>query len=151
MTETRPNAGTILLIEDNEDDIFFMKRALKNAGIKNPIQAIEDGQEAIDFFAGTGPYADRSRFPLPLMTLLDLKLPRKNGLEVLEWIRSQSDFSRLVVIVLTSSRHNKDVVSAARLGANSFLVKPSNVEDLSHLMNLIKEYWLKQDQIVLGA
>lgn len=141
---------TILLIEDNEDDIFFMQRALKQTGVKGSLNVVEDGEEAIAYLTGTGNYQDREEFPLPCIVLLDLKLPRKNGLEVLEWIREQEEFARMVVIVFTSSRHAKDIAAAARLGANSFLVKPPNVDELSNVMAVVRNYWLDRDQFVAG-
>src|SRR5687767_13747283 len=93
---------TLMLVEDSEDDIFFMKRAMKGAGITNPLQVMEDGQSTIDYLKGAGQYADREQFPLPSLILLDLKLPMKGGLEVLQWIREQSALETLVVIVMTS-------------------------------------------------
>jgi CheY-like chemotaxis protein len=140
----------ILLVEDNEDDVFFMKRALQGAQIENPLQVAEDGQEAIDYLEGTGKYEDREQFPLPLMVLLDLKMPRRNGLEVLEWIRSQPQFKTMVVVVLTTSREGSDLERAYQLGANSFLLKPSNVKTLSQMMAALKIYWLTYNQFFVA-
>jgi CheY-like chemotaxis protein len=118
------NSRTILLVEDNEDDVFLMKRALRGAGINNPLQIAEDGQAAIDYLAGAGAYADRTLHPLPMIVFLDLKLPYKSGHEVLEWIRQEPHLKTLVVIVLTSSSEKVDLDHAYKLGANSFVVKP---------------------------
>ena len=82
---------TILLVEDEVNDVFFMKHAFEEVGILNPLQVAVDGQEAMDYLGGHGAYADRERFPLPCLTLLDLKLPRVMGLEVLQWIREQPE------------------------------------------------------------
>jgi CheY-like chemotaxis protein len=84
--------NTILLVEDNEDDAFFMKRALHDAGIRNRVIHVEDGRQAIDYLSGTGEFADRERAPIPMIVFLDLKLPFKSGHEVLEWIRQQPQF-----------------------------------------------------------
>src|SRR4051812_28005161 len=96
-------SGTILLVEDNEDDVFLMTRALKAAGIANPLQIVEDGQQAIDYLKGAGRFADRNTYPMPAIVFLDLKLPIMMGLEVLEWIRGEPGLSDIVVVVLTSS------------------------------------------------
>src|SRR5688572_28368951 len=96
-------AGAILLVEDNEDDVFLMQRALKVARITNPLFVAEDGQQAVDYLAGAGRYTDRTRFPIPAIVFLDLKLPVLRGHEVLAWIRKQPHLENLVVVVLTSS------------------------------------------------
>ena len=132
---------TILLVEDEENDIFFMKRAAKKIGMLNPLQVAHDGQEAIDYLGGRGAYADRERFPLPGLVLLDLKLPRVMGLEVLKWIRQQAQLYGIVVVVLTSSNLGPDIDMAYRLGANSYLVKPTP-DKLSEMISAIKQYWL---------
>src|SRR5260221_9284886 len=95
---------SILLAEDDENDVYFVKRALNWADIHNPIQVERDGQEAIDYLSGAGDYADRKRFPLPKLALLDIKMPRKTGFDVLQWLRSQEDegLHRLPVIIMSS-------------------------------------------------
>lgn len=142
------SSHTLLLVEDNEDDVFLMKRALRFAGIKNPLQIAEDGQAAIDYLAGAGAYADRTRFPLPHLVFLDLKLPYKTGHEVLEWIRRQPAFSTLIVIVLTSSSEPVDLARAYQLGANSFVVKPPTSALLQKLAESFKLWWLTYNQSV---
>src|ERR1051326_416272 len=111
----------LLLVEDNEDDVFLMVRALKSAGVDLPLQVLSDGREALDYLSATGPYADREVYPLPAVIFLDIKLPQLSGLEVLRWLRNQpqSELRRTVVIVLTSSNHPGDVRNAYDLGANS--------------------------------
>src|SRR4051812_47964685 len=99
-----PKTGPILLVEDNEHDVFFMKRAFKTAEISNALQVVGDGQAAIDYLTGVDSYGDRQQFPLPCFILLDLKLPRKSGLDVLSWIRQQPELRTIVVLVLTTSR-----------------------------------------------
>jgi len=133
----------ILLVEDNEDDVFLMRRALKAAQISNPLQIVEDGKQAIDYLSGCGPYADRAQFPFPALVFLDLKLPIKGGLEVLDWIRKQPELDNLVVLVLTSSNEPSDLKRAYTLGANSYLVKPPTADQLLDLAKAFKWYWLE--------
>lgn len=135
---------TILLVEDEEGDVFFMRQALKKAGVLNPLQVASDGQEAIDYFKGTGKFANREEFPLPCLVLLDLKLPRVMGLNVLKWIREQSEVPT-IVIILTSSREEVDISTAYRLGANGYLVKPHDVSLLTDITKSIKDFWLTRN------
>src|SRR5687768_9107081 len=93
---------TILLVEDDANDVFFMKRAMKLAGVVNPVQVASDGRQAIHYLGGTGEYSDRTKFPLPGLVLLDLKLPHVMGLDVLKWIRAQPELKMVVVLVFTS-------------------------------------------------
>src|SRR4051794_15702703 len=95
---------TILLVEDDDNDVFFLTYAFESAGIVNPVVVVKDGQEAIDYLAGTGRYSDRGIYPLPCLVLLDLKLPVRPGLDVLRWVGQQPHLKPLLVIVLTSSR-----------------------------------------------
>ncbi|HVK59416.1 MAG TPA: response regulator [Candidatus Kapabacteria bacterium] len=133
----------ILLAEDNEDDVFLMQRALKGASIANPLHIVEDGQQAIDYLLGRGQFADREKHPFPAIVFLDLKLPLKSGLEVLEWIREQPELRNLVVLILTSSSEPSDLRRAYHLGANSYLVKPPTVNQLLDLAKAFKWYWLE--------
>src|SRR4051812_12260112 len=141
------NPDTILLVEDNEDDAFFMKQALKDADIVNPLRSVEDGQQAIDYLSGAGVYADRQKFPLPMIVFLDLKLPLKSGHEVLQWIRAQPQFLKLIVIVLTSSNEPVDLKRSYQLGANSYVVKPPTPEQLLELAEAFKLWWLRQNRV----
>jgi PAS domain S-box-containing protein len=138
-------SGTILLVEDEENDVLFMKHAFKEVGILNPLQVAQDGKEAMDYLSGNGGYADRERFPLPCLTLLDLKLPRVMGLEVLKWMREQPELRNLIVIVLTSSRLGPDIETAYQLGANAYLVKPSSPGELREMAMGIKQFWLERN------
>lgn len=133
----------ILLVEDNEDDVFLMKRALKSANIGNTLSVVEDGQRAIDYLSGDGAFSDREKYPFPAVVFLDLKLPLKSGLDVLEWIRQQPQFENLVVLVLTSSNEPSDLKRAYALGANSYLVKPPTAAQLLELAKAFKWYWLE--------
>ncbi len=132
----------ILLVEDSADDVFFMKRALKTAGFTTPPQVAKDGQMALDYLEGANGFADREKFPLPSLVLLDLKLPQVLGLDVLKWIRSRPAFQVLPVIVLTSSGERSDLDRAYRLGANSFMVKPTP-DDLPALTKCLADYWFR--------
>jgi CheY-like chemotaxis protein len=137
---------TILLVEDEENDVVFMEMALEKAGLMSSFQVAEDGQEAIDYLSGKGKFADRSRFPLPALVFLDLKLPLIMGMDVLKWIRDQPALDTMVVIMLTSSRQRSDIQGACALRANSYLVKPSNPAGLEEIVDLVKRYWLHLNQ-----
>lgn len=138
--------SAILLVEDSEDDVFLMKRALKGAGIVNPLFVAEDGEQAIDYLSGKGKYSDRQQFPMPAVVFLDLKLPIRSGMDVLSWIRAQSFLEHLVVVVLTSSNLPSDLREAYRIGANSYVVKPPTVGQLQDLAKAFKWYWLEFNQ-----
>jgi CheY-like chemotaxis protein len=133
---------TILLVEDDANDVFLIRRAFEKAQIGNPIQAVEHGDEAVAYLAGEGPYQDRARYPLPVVMLLDLKLPRRSGHEVLAWMREHQGLKRLPVVVLTSSRDSADVNRAYDLGANSYLIKPVSFDHLLGMVKSVEEYWL---------
>ena len=134
-----------LLVEDSADDVLLIRRAFQKANIANPLHVVTSGEEAILYLAGNGPYANREEFPLPSVILLDLKLSGKDGFEVLEWIRSQPGLSRLRVIVLTASDAMRDADHAYKLGANSFLTKPVQLDRLTEMMQVLKGYWIWHD------
>lgn len=129
---------TILLAEDNEDDIFIFTRAFKQAQVANPLQIARDGQELTDYLSGAGKFSDRALYPLPVLLLLDLKLPLRHGLEVLEWIRTQSALAGLDVVALTSSAEQRDLARAKELGARFYLVKPPRAKTLVDLLALFR-------------
>lgn len=134
--------ATILLIEDQEDDIFMITHAFKRGCISNPFRVVRDGEEAIAYLSGNGVFADRGKFPMPGLVLLDLELPRLNGFDVLRWIRHQPHLSALRVIVLTASSNARDVNMAYQLGANSFLVKSEDFQQLVALSRTLSTFWL---------
>ncbi len=138
--------GVILLVEDDPDAVLLMKKAFSAAGISNPLRTVDDGDRLTAYLEGSGPYADRQEHPLPVMVLLDLKLPRKSGFELLEWIRKNPQLARLIIVVFTSSRESKDISKAYALGANSYLVKPTSFHDLVELVKMLKAYWLAHNQ-----
>ena len=118
------------LVEDDPNDIALIKLGFSKLGLSNPLVVIPDGEKAIEYLSGQEPYADRERFPLAQLILLDLTLPRRTGFEVLEWVRSQPQLRQVPVIVLTGSTLAVDVRHAYQLGANSFLTKPTDLPEL---------------------
>jgi CheY-like chemotaxis protein len=120
----------ILLIEDNRDDVFFMKRAVKKAALPWRVHVVVDGQEALDYFSGRGSFADRNQFPFPSLVFLDLKLPYLSGFEVLTWLREQPGFQENPVVILTSSPEERDQQKAFALGAKAYMIKPPTQEIL---------------------
>jgi len=135
---------TILLVEDDENDAFFLQRAIRKTGMLNPVQHSRDGQEAINYLSGIGKFSLRAEFPLPGLILLDLKLPFVMGLDVLKWVRQNPELSPIVVI-LSSSENETDVASAYRLGANAYLVKPPEAGKLEVMVKAINDFWLLQN------
>ena len=144
------NLPTVLLAEDNEDDVFFMKRAAKAAAIFNPIHVAADGRAAIEYLSGENGHGDRGKYPLPFLVFLDLKMPHKSGLEVLEWIRAQPHLQTMLVLILTTSREEMDVQRAYRLGVNAYLVKPPNAAQLTDLMKLVRTFWIENPQLAIS-
>ncbi len=137
---------TVLLAEDNSTDALMVQRAFKKANLLNPVLVVEDGDKAVDYLAGAGPYTDREKFPIPVLLLLDLKLPRRSGLEVLHWLRQQPGLKRLPTVVLTSSQDSADINRAYDLGANSYLVKPVEFDPLLNLVKTLGLYWVMMNE-----
>lgn len=140
-----PIPAPIALAEDDEDDVFFMNRAFKAAGIGNPLILLRNGKQVIEYLSAEGPFADRDKHPLPTLLLLDLKLPVKNGLQILEWVRAHPLHRNLVIVMLSTSGESRDVAQAYALGANGYLVKPTGSEALAAQMRALKHYWLEQN------
>src|SRR5690349_22917267 len=138
-----PEPRVILLVEDLDDDILLIRRAFAAAKLQIPLQIVRDGEEAIAYLMGVGKYARRDEFPLPDLILLDLKMPKLSGLDVLRWIRSHPHLKALRVIVLTSSEDIYDVNRAYELGANSFLVKPAEFICYPSLVRTLERFWFK--------
>ncbi|HEX4644273.1 MAG TPA: response regulator [Verrucomicrobiae bacterium] len=137
---------TILVAEDREDDVFLMQLAFKKAGSKAALQFVANGVEALAYLKGDDKFADRTAFPFPDLLMLDLKMPKKNGLEVLEAIRADPLLKKLTVIIFTSSNQPRDIDLALELGANSYLVKPSDAKTLVTLLQRVEDYWLNLNQ-----
>lgn len=137
-----PEDLTILLVEDNATDVILIRRAFDKAKLGNPVQVVSDGDSAVGYLAGEGIYQDRRQYPLPILILLDLKLPRRSGLEVLQWLRAQETLRRIPVVMLTSSQQNSDVNAAYDTGVNSYLVKPVEFDGLLQMLKTVNLYWL---------
>jgi CheY-like chemotaxis protein len=140
------NIVEILAVEDNPEDLELMLRALRKSNLGNRIQVARDGAEALDYIFCTGPYADRKIDNLPKVVLLDLKLPKVDGLEVLKKIKSDQRTSSIPVVVLTSSKEQSDIVESYRLGVNSYIVKPVNFEGFAEAVGNLGMYWLLLNQ-----
>lgn len=136
------NTKTILLVEDNPDDEILTIRALKKSNILNEVMVVRDGVEALDYLFGTGPYAGKDSNPLPQLILLDLKLPKVNGLEVLERVRTHERTRLLPVVILTTSDQERDLVDSYRLGANSYIRKPVDFYQFVEAVKQLGLYWL---------
>jgi CheY-like chemotaxis protein len=138
--------AVILLAEDREDDILLVQRAFTKGEVSNPLFVVRDGDEAISYLSGIGKFGNRAEYPLPDLLLLDLKMPRVDGFEVLRWVRQQPGFSSLRVVVLTASDQIRDVNTAYRLGANSFMVKPTDFENVIEMAKTLRNYWLQMSK-----
>ncbi len=136
----------VLYVEDSPTDILLMQRALANAGVENLFSVVQGAQPAIDYLSGAGPYADREKYPLPHLVLLDLNLPDKPGFEVLKWIRRNPLFKTLAVLVYSSSAQSQDIQTAYDLGANAYVVKPANFEKFVEVFRAIRDFWLVNNQ-----
>lgn len=138
------NSKTVILhVEDDPNDVVLVGLAFRKAGLAINLQVVNDGEQAVQYLSGHGSYNDRHAFPIPALVLLDVKLPRRSGLEVLGWIRGCEELRRLPVVMFTSSSQAADVNRAYDLMANSYLVKPSGLEDLVDLVKRITAYWLE--------
>lgn len=145
---------TILMVEDDPADARLIQRAFTKAGITDHVVRLTNGDDAVAYLDGQSPYANRAAYPLPTLLLLDIKLPRRNGFEVLQWLRGRKDgLRRMPVIMLTSSRHAVDINRAYDSGVNSYLAKPENTEGLVQVANAIKSYWLSlnEEPTLLGT
>lgn len=140
------SAPCILLVDDDEDDIILTKRAFERMRVANPLQVANNGEEAIDYLSGKGPFADRAKHPLPTLVLLDVKMPRKGGHEVLEWLKAQPQLRRIPVVMLTSSKDPSDVNRAYDHGVNSYLVKPLSFDGLAEIARTLNLYWIVTNQ-----
>lgn len=132
----------ILIVEDEPNDVFLIERAFRKCDSHHVLHSVGDGDEAIAYLDGTREFADRQKYPLPSIVLLDLKLPKRSGLEVLAWLRSRPDSrKRLPVVIFTSSKQATDINRAYELGANSYLVKPVAFDGLLELVKAFNKYW----------
>src|SRR5215471_5369829 len=135
------NGKLILLAEDDPNDVMLLERAFEKAGLHDSLRVVQDGEMAMEYLSGRGIYADREQYPLPFLLLLDLKMPGTDGFEVLQWARNEPELKRLLIVVLTSSSLQSDVDRAYELGANSYLVKPVEFNEMVHLVQRFESYW----------
>jgi len=138
--------SVILLVEDQENDILLIRKAFEKGQILNPLFVVRSGEEAMAYLAGEGKFRNREEYPLPDLMLLDIKMPGLDGFEVLRWVRAQSGFSSLLIVMLTSSDRVFDVNQAYKLGANSFLVKPLDFENYLQTCHVLRQYWLNMNK-----
>ena len=129
----------VLLVEDDSSDVLFMRRAWKQAGHAVPLIEVDDGEKAVAYLSGAGPYGDRERFPFPSLVLLDLKIPLLSGLDVLGWIRKNPGMKDLPVAVLTSSEEPGDVARARELGISDYFIKPTGFAKLLEIVRSLAD------------
>ena|ERR1039457_3009814 len=137
------SSGHILVAEDDTTDAFFFQRAFRRAGIPVALHFVRDGQEVIDYLEGKGPFGDRAVYPQPQLLLLDLRMPKLDGFDVLKWVRRRPELADLLVVLFSSSDEPRDISRAYDLGANWYLVKPHSMDELTALVGRFKKYWLE--------
>jgi CheY-like chemotaxis protein len=135
-------SGKVLLVEDNADDVTFVRMAFQKNKVAEVLEVVSSGSEAIQYLGGAGPYADRQKYPMPSLLLLDLGLPLVDGFEVLKWVRAHQGLSRLPIAVLTGSEYPQHRRRAYELGANSFVIKPGGLEGFYAMINAVLGFWL---------
>jgi CheY-like chemotaxis protein len=131
----------ILVAEDDENDAFILQRALSKAGIFDPFHIVGDGQQVMDYLAGVNQYADRHQYPLPNLAIFDIKMPRKDGFEALQWLRRQRQLDSLPVMILSSSSEPSDIEKAYKLGANGYMLKRPQIDELGSALKKACEFW----------
>jgi len=143
--------STILFVDDSEEDRELMRYALNKAHVPNPVVELQSGEEAIHYLSGDGDFADRERYPLPCMIITDLKMPRVDGFELLEWLRLRPEFHRVPKIVLTASADDGDKVRAHKLGACAYFVKPAQLIQLVEVVRQMDDEWISDNCPLVGA
>lgn len=131
--------GPILYVENDENDIFLFHRALKRIGFMHRFESVKNGREALAYLQGSGAFADRQRFPMPALLVLDLKMPEFSGIDVLRWVRDQPAFASLPVLLLSSSTQPTDIEEARKYGANAYAVKPGTPQQLETMLKAIRD------------
>jgi Response regulators consisting of a CheY-like receiver domain and a winged-helix DNA-binding domain len=142
-----PSKVNILHVEDDPNDALLFQHACQKAGVGFDLRSVNDGDQAIAYLRGTGAFSDRNQNPVPQLILLDLKMPRLSGFDVLTWIRNEVAVKSTPVIILTSSNHETDIKRAYDLGANSYLVKPVGFDALVEVARTIHSYWTHINEI----
>lgn len=144
------NKDTILVAEDSEGDAFVLQRAFDKADIDAALRFVEDGQDAVDYLSGNGAFGDRKANPMPKLLLLDLRMPRLSGFDVLGWLKKDPTLRRLPVAVLSSSNIDRDVDRAYDLGANSYIVKPGSLQEYTEFIETLNRYWNEINRVSSG-
>ncbi|MCI0744148.1 MAG: response regulator [Verrucomicrobia subdivision 3 bacterium] len=142
MDKTFGTEPVILLVEDSEADSLLLQQAFARAGMRRPLQIVRDGIDAMSYLLGRGEFFDREKYPMPSILMVDINMPRLNGLELLTWLRTQTDFGHLMVIVWTGDSKIEQINHAYHMGANSYLVKPTGHEELQELISCFYRYWV---------
>ena len=133
---------SILHVEDDENDVFLFRRVFEQTGITSPLHVVTDGEMAINYLSGAGQFADREKYPLPCLVLTDLNLPKRSGLDLLQWIRRDPQLKKMVVVLFSSSALPRDVDQAYELGANAYIQKVADTHQLKEIAHLLKGWWL---------
>jgi CheY-like chemotaxis protein len=141
MANMDDSSYAILIVEDEENDAMLLKLAFKKNNILNPLHWVRDGLEAIAYLNGEGVYANHDLYPFPEVLIVDLKMPRMSGLELLRWIRDHTAYKVIPTIIMSSSRQDSDIEKAYELGANTYMIKPSSFDELIKMVKLAHEYW----------
>ena len=139
-------AEIILLVEDDPADAALITRAFERTGVENAIRRVKDGEEALGYLTGAGAFADRKQHPVPAVILLDLNLPRFNGYQLMIWLRMQPELKCIPVVVLTESRDSDFINRAYDAGANSYLVKPGDAEEIVRMVDMVRQYWMSLNE-----
>ena len=142
MEKQNVGTGAVLLADDDSNDIFFLRRAFQKVGLAYAVLDVPDGEKAIEYLCGENRFCDRTRYPMPELLMLDLKMPKINGFEVLEWLKTRDDLRGLKVVVLSSSGLAADQQKARALGAHDYRVKPADLEDMVSLVKEVARQWL---------
>jgi two-component system response regulator len=140
------DTDAILIVEDSEADALLFRTALEEAGVMNPLIHTSNYEETVKYLTGWGQYIDRNAFPFPVVIFLDIHMPGKNGFEILHWIRENAQTQQLVVIMMSGSASQADISRSYAEGANSYLLKPSVIEDLVKTLTHFRRYWLEMNR-----
>lgn len=145
-SESQPLEGkvAILLVDDDPNDVILVERAIRKAGLAYPIIHRRDGEEAIEYLCGKPPYSDRTKYPLPKLILLDIKMPKLTGFDVLAWIQGQPSLAKIPVVILTASVRQEDQHQAGKLGAVGYRTKPVDFSELVEIIRDVNGRWLSQ-------
>ena len=144
MTKSKP---VVLVADDDSNDVFFLRRAFQKAGLANQVLDVPDGEMAIDYLSGAQDFSDRSRFPVPNLLFLDLKMPKVSGFEVLEWLSKRQELTHMRVVVLSSSGLQSDIQKARTLGAHDYRIKPADIDEMINMVKDVAGRWLNDSPV----